>query len=110
MKEYFIMNLAENITIVVILSLVLGLVIGWYLTMHFYKSHNDETKVNDRYYTGLGEGKATAYTLISEIIEEQQYKAPDGVLVAIKTICEYELFNNPYRSTVHVFKTKAKEI
>ena len=110
MKEYFIMNLAENITIVVIIAVVVGLTIGWYLTMHYYKSHNDETKINDRYYKGLGEGEATAYTLISEIIEEQQYKAADGVLVAIKKICEYELLNNPYRSTIHVFKTKAKEI
>ena len=28
MKEYFIMNLAENITIVVILAVVVGLTIG----------------------------------------------------------------------------------
>jgi hypothetical protein len=110
MKEDLIIKLSQDITIVMILSLVLGLVIGWYLTMHYYKSHNDETKINDRYYKGLGEGEATAYTLISEIIEEQQYKAADGVLVAIKKICEYELLNNPYRSTIHVFKTKAKEI
>lgn len=40
MKEYFIMNLAENITIVVILAVVVGLTIGWYLTMSYYESHS----------------------------------------------------------------------
>ena len=65
---------------------------------------------NSDYFTGLGEGKATAYTLISEVIEAHADEDPKAVLIAIKTICDYELLGNPYRSHVHLMKTKAKEL
>ena len=68
------------------------------------------TKKDDGYFTGLGEGKATAYTLISEVIEAYADEDPKSVLIAIKTICDYELLGNPYRSHVHLMKTKAKEL
>ena len=65
---------------------------------------------NSDYFKGLGEGKATAYTLISEVIEAHEAEDPKAVLIAIKTICDYELLGNPYRSHVHLMKTKAKEL
>ena len=65
---------------------------------------------NSDYFTGLGEGKATAYTLISEVIEAHADEDPKAVMIAIKTICDYELLGNPYRSHVHLMKTKAKEL
>ena len=68
------------------------------------------TKKNDSYFTGLGEGKATAFTLIKEVIEAHEDEDPKAVMIAIKTICDYELINNPYRSHVHLMKTKAKEL
>ena len=67
-------------------------------------------KVGNDYFTGLGEGKATAYTLISEVIKAHEAEDPKSVLIAIKTICDYELLGNPYRSHVHLMKTKAKEL
>ena len=36
-REDFIMSLAENITMVMILSIVAGLLIGWYVTQSYYK-------------------------------------------------------------------------
>ena len=65
---------------------------------------------NSDYFTGLGEGEATAYTLISEVIEAHADEDPKAVMIAIKTICDYELLGNPYRSHVHLMKTKAKEL
>ena len=38
-REDFIMSLAENITMVAILCIVAGLLIGWYVTQSYYKSH-----------------------------------------------------------------------
>ena len=38
-REDFIMSLAENITMVTILCIVAGLLIGWYVTQSYYKSH-----------------------------------------------------------------------
>lgn len=36
------MALAENITMVMILSIVIGLVAGWYFTYLYYNSHDPE--------------------------------------------------------------------
>ena len=68
------------------------------------------TKKTDDYYTGLGEGKATAFTLIKEVIEAHETADPKAVMIAIKTICDYELLDNPYRSHVYLCKTKANEL
>ena len=68
------------------------------------------TKKDDGYFTGLGEGEATAFTLIKEVIEAHEAEDPKAVMIAIKTICDYELLDNPYRSHVHLIKTKAKEL
>ena len=68
------------------------------------------TKKDDGYFTGLGEGKATAFTLIKEVIKAHEAEDPKAVMIAIKTICDYELLDNPYRSHVHLMKTKAKEL
>jgi hypothetical protein len=38
-REDFIMSLAENITMVTILCIVAGLLIGWYVTQSYYKWH-----------------------------------------------------------------------
>ena len=38
-REDFIMSLAENITMVTILCIVAGLLIGLYVTQSYYKSH-----------------------------------------------------------------------
>lgn len=38
-REDFIISLAENITMVTILCIVAGLLIGWYVTQSYYKSH-----------------------------------------------------------------------
>lgn len=42
MREDLIMALAEDITIVMILSIVIGLVAGWYFTYLYYHSHDPE--------------------------------------------------------------------
>ena len=65
-------------------------------------------KKDDGYFTGLGEGKATAFTLIKEVIEAHEAEGPKAVMIAIKTICDYELLDNPYRSHVHLTKTKGR--
>jgi uncharacterized protein YneF (UPF0154 family) len=39
MKEELIMKLAENITMVMIFSIIGGLLIGWYATYVYFKSH-----------------------------------------------------------------------
>lgn len=44
--EEYILSLAENITIVMILSIVFGLVIGWYFTRLYYKSDPDDDDDN----------------------------------------------------------------
>lgn len=64
------------------------------------------TKKDESYFTGLGEGKATAFTLIKEVIEAHEDEDPKAVMIAIKAICDYELLGNPYRSHVHLMKTK----
>ena len=38
-REDFIISLAENITMVAILCIVAGLLIGWYVTQSYYKWH-----------------------------------------------------------------------
>ena len=45
-----------------------------------------------------------------EVIEAHEAEDPKAVMIAIKTICDYELLDNPYRSHVHLMKTKAKEL
>lgn len=42
MREDLIMALAEDITMVMILSIVIGLVAGWYFTYLYYHSHDPE--------------------------------------------------------------------
>jgi hypothetical protein len=66
------------------------------------------TKKDESYFTGLGEGKATAFTLIKEVIEAHESEDAKAVMIAIKTICDYELLGNPYRSNVYLMKTKAR--
>ena len=42
MREDLIMALAEDITMVMILSIVIGLLAGWYFTYLYYHSHDPE--------------------------------------------------------------------
>ena len=42
MREDLIMALAEDITMVMILSIVIGLVAGWFFTYLYYHSHDPE--------------------------------------------------------------------
>ena len=65
---------------------------------------------NSQYYTGLGEGKATAFTLIKEVIDRHANEDPKAVMIAVKTICDYELLSSPYSKDVVLFKKKAKEL
>lgn len=44
MREDLIISLAENITMVMIMSALLGLVIGWYFTYLYYHSHDPEAE------------------------------------------------------------------
>ena len=65
---------------------------------------------SDDYFRGLGEGKATVFSMIKEIIESHENCDPISVLMAIEIICEYELLDNPYRGNVVLFKSKPREI
>jgi len=49
MKEELIMKLAEDITMVMILSIIGGLLIGWYATYVYFKSHKVSTEPPDKY-------------------------------------------------------------
>ncbi len=69
-----------------------------------------KNETNDRYYQGLGEGKATAYSMIHEVIERNRKENPEAVLIAIKVVCEHELLDNPYTRNVTLFKSKPKEL
>ena len=64
----------------------------------------------DLCYTKSEWPKVAAFTLIKEVIEAHEAEDPKAVMIAIKTICDYELLDNPYRSHVHLMKTKAKEL
>ena len=68
-----------------------------------------EKKKDEGYYTGYGEGKATAYTLIHNVIEGHKNEDPKAVLIAIKAICYYNLLDNPYHSHVPVHRFIPKE-
>ena len=53
MKEELIMSLAENITMVTILSILFGLVVGWYSShlYHICKKQNDDNESSSHYAT-----------------------------------------------------------
>ena len=68
-------------------------------------------ETHDRYFEGLGEGEAKAYTRIIDVLEmhpaqEDAY----AVLMAVKILCEYELRGNPYARNVMLFKRETKEL
>ena len=65
---------------------------------------------NDRYFQGIGEGKAKAYSMIHDVIERNLMEDPKAVLIAIKLVCEHELLDNPYVMNVTLFKSKPKEL
>ena len=69
-----------------------------------------KNETNDRYYEGVGEGKATAYSMIHEVIERNLMEDPKAVLIAIKVVCEHELLDNPYIKNVRLFTSNPKEL
>lgn len=70
---------------------------------------NKET--NDRYFEGLCEGKAKAYTRIIDVLETHPAQEDAyAVLMAVKILCEYELRDNPYARNIKLFKRETKEL
>ena len=69
-----------------------------------------KNETNDRYFQGMGEGKATAYSMILNVIVRNLMEDPKAVLIAIKVVCEHELLGNPYTKNVTLFKSKPKEL
>ena len=68
-------------------------------------------ETNDRYIEGLRTGEAKAYTRIIDVLETHPAQEDAyAVLMAVKILCEYELWDNPYAREVILFNVQTKEL
>ena len=64
---------------------------------------------NDRYFEGLGDGYAKAYTRIIDVLETHPAQEDSyAVLMAVKILCEYELRDNPYARNINYSNEKQR--